>query len=325
MSPQRTILVTSALPYANDSLHIGHLVEYVQTDVWVRFQRLRGHRCIYVCASDAHGTPTMLRAEKEGIAPEELISRVVAEHKRDFATFRISVDNYLSTHSDENKALTDKLYKALVAAGHITRRTIRQAFDEQKNMFLPDRYVRGTCPRCGKPDQHGDSCENCSATYSPLDLVDPVSVLSGTRPVVRESEHLFFRLSSFADALKTWVPAHLDVAMVRKLEEWFTVGLEDWDISRDPPYFGFPVPGEPGKFFYVWFDAPIGYMASFQNLCTREWARLRRLLGPGQHSRALPFHRQGHRLLPCAVLARDARRRRLPQALRHIRARLPDR
>ena len=270
MSRQRTILVTSALPYANDSLHIGHLVEYVQTDVWVRFQRLRGHRCIYVCASDAHGTPTMLRAEKEGIAPEALISRVVAEHRRDFETFRISVDNYLSTDSAENKALTDKLYKALAAAGHIARRTIRQAYDDQKNMFLPDRYVRGTCPRCGKPDQYGDSCENCSATYSPLDLVDPVSVLSGTRPVVRESEHLFFRLSSFADALKKWVPTHVDAAMVRKLEEWFSAGLEDWDISRDAPYFGFAVPGEAGKFFYVWFDALIGYMSSFQNLCARE-------------------------------------------------------
>jgi methionyl-tRNA synthetase len=280
LSRQRTILVTSALPYANDSLHLGHLVEYVQTDVWVRFQRLRGHRCIYVCASDAHGTPTMLRAEKEGISTEALISRVVAEHRRDFATFRISVDNYLSTHSEENKALTEKIYANLAAAGHIARRTIRQAYDEQKGMFLPDRYVRGTCPNCGKPDQYGDSCENCSAVYSPLELVDPVSVLSGTRPVVRESEHLFFRLSTFAEQLKAWVPAHVDAAMARKLEEWFTAGLEDWDISRDAPYFGFPVPGEPDKYLYVWFDAPIGYMASFENLCKREGLDFNAFWGP---------------------------------------------
>jgi methionyl-tRNA synthetase len=270
LSRPRTILVTSALPYANESLHIGHLVEYVQTDVWVRFQRLRGHRCIYVCASDAHGTPTMLRGEKEGIPPDQLIARVVAEHRRDFETFRISVDNYLTTHSDENRTLTDQIYKKLAAAGHIVRRTIRQAYDDEKKMFLPDRYVRGTCPNCGKPGQYGDSCENCSTIYSPLDLVDPVSVLSGTRPVVRESEHLFLRLSTFTEQLRAWVPEHVDAAMSRKLEEWFTAGLEDWDISRDPPYFGFPVPGEPGKFFYVWFDALIGYMSSFANLCARE-------------------------------------------------------
>jgi methionyl-tRNA synthetase len=269
LSLQRTILVTSALPYANNSLHLGHLVEYVQTDVWVRFQRLRGHRCYYVCASDAHGTPTMLRAREEGIAPEALIARVVEEHRRDFESFRISVDNYLSTDSDENKTLTEQMYARLTAAGHIDRRTITQAYDEQKKMFLPDRYVRGTCPSCGKPDQYGDSCENCSAIYTPLDLVDPVSVLSGTRPVARESEHLFFKLSTFAEELREWVPRHVDRGMVRKLEEWFAAGLQDWDISRDPPYFGFQVPGEPDKFFYVWFDAPIGYMASFLNLCAR--------------------------------------------------------
>jgi methionyl-tRNA synthetase len=280
LSRPRTILVTSALPYANESLHIGHLVEYVQTDVWVRFQRLRGHRCIYVCASDAHGTPTMLRGEKEGIAPDQLIAKVVAEHRRDFETFRISVDNYLSTHSDENRALTETVYKKLAAAGHIVRRTIRQAYDEQKKMFLPDRYVRGTCPRCGKPGQYGDSCENCSAIYSPLDLVDPVSVLSGTRPVVRESEHLFLRLSAFTEQLKAWVPKHVDAAMARKLEEWFAARLEDWDISRDAPYFGFPVPGEREKFFYVWFDALIGYMSSFQNLCARQGLDFDAFWGP---------------------------------------------
>ena len=269
MSPERTILVTSALPYANNSLHLGHLVEYVQTDVWVRFQRMRGHRCVYVCASDAHGTPTMLRAEQEGIAPEALIERVVAEHRRDFATFRISVDNYLSTDSPENESLTKEIYRRLLEAGHIGRKKIKQAYDERKRMFLPDRYVRGTCPVCGKPDQYGDSCENCSAIYSPLELVDPVSVISGTTPVVRESEHLFFKLGDFTDELAAWVPEHVDTAMARKLEEWFEAGLKDWDISRDPPYFGFDVPGEAGKYFYVWFDAPIGYMASFLNLCAR--------------------------------------------------------
>jgi methionyl-tRNA synthetase len=289
LSRPRTILVTSALPYANESLHIGHLVEYVQTDVWVRFQRLRGHRCIYVCASDAHGTPTMLRGEKEGIAPDQLIARVVAEHRRDFETFRISVDNYLTTHSDENKALTETIYKKLAAAGHIVRRTIRQAYDEQKKMFLPDRYVRGTCPRCGKPGQYGDSCENCSAIYSPLDLVDPVSVLSGTRPVVRESEHLFLRLSTFTEHLKAWVPKHVDAAMARKLEEWFAAKLEDWDISRDPPYFGFPVPGEPEKFFYVWFDALIGYMASFKNLCARSGLDFDAFWGPDSEAELYHF------------------------------------
>jgi len=269
LSPERTILVTSALPYANNSLHLGHLVEYVQTDVWVRFQRLRGHRCIYVCASDAHGTPTMLRAEQEGISPEALIERVVAEHRRDFATFRISVDNYLSTHSPENEQLTKEMYRRLLEAGHIGRKKIKQAYDEHKSMFLPDRYVRGTCPVCHKPDQYGDSCENCSAIYSPLELIDPVSVISGTTPVVRESEHLFFKLGDFTAELEAWVPEHVDPAMARKLQEWFEAGLKDWDISRDPPYFGFDVPGEPGKYFYVWFDAPIGYMASFLNLCTK--------------------------------------------------------
>ena len=267
MTAKRTILVTSALPYANNSLHLGHLVEYVQTDVWVRFQRMRGHECTYVCASDAHGTPTMLRAEQEGVAPVELIARVANEHQRDFETFRISVDNYLTTHAAENEELTGLVYRNLVEAGHIGRKVIRQAYDEHKNMFLPDRYVRGTCPGCGTPDQYGDNCENCSATYSPLELIDPVSVVSGTVPTVRESEHLFFRLGDFEAELKSWVPEHVDAAMARKLEQWFGAGLLDWDISREPPYFGFAIPGEPGKYFYVWFDAPIGYMASFLNLC----------------------------------------------------------
>jgi methionyl-tRNA synthetase len=270
LSVKRTILVTSALPYANSSLHLGHVVEYVQTDVWVRFQRMRGHRCLYVCASDAHGTPTMLRAEQEGTTPEALVARVTEEHKRDFATYRISVDNYLTTHSPENEELTAGLYRRLEAGGFIARKTIKQAYDVERQMFLPDRYVKGTCPNCGTPDQYGDSCESCGATYSPLELKDAVSTVSGTKPSVRESEHLFLKLSAFTDELARWVPEHVDEALARKLAEWFKAGLKDWDISRDAPYFGFRIPGERDKYFYVWFDAPIGYMASFLNLCRRE-------------------------------------------------------
>jgi methionyl-tRNA synthetase len=269
LSVKRTILVTSALPYANDSLHLGHMLEHIQTDIWVRFQRLRGHRCLFVCASDAHGTPTMLRAEKEGVPPEVLVARVTAEHERDFATYRISVDNYLTTHSPENEELTTEIYRRLSARGFIGRKTIKQAYDEARQMFLPDRYVRGTCPVCNKPDQYGDSCENCGATYSPLDLKDAVSTVSGTPPTVRESEHLFLKLSEFEVELRAWVEAHVDTVLARKLGEWFKTGLRDWDISRDAPYFGFRIPGEQDKFFYVWFDAPIGYMASFLNLCRR--------------------------------------------------------
>jgi methionyl-tRNA synthetase len=269
LTSKRTILVTSALPYANNALHIGHIVEYVQTDVWVRFQRMRGEQCWYVCASDAHGTPTMLRAEQEGIAPDELIKRVSADHRRDFATYRISVDNYITTHDPENEELTTEVYNRLAKRGLISRRVVKQAYDEERRMFLPDRYVRGTCPNCGKPDQYGDSCENCGATYSPLDLKDAVSTLSGTKPSARESEHLFLKLSTFEKDLREWVPKHVDAALARKLDEWFKAGLKDWDFSRDPPYFGFRIPGERDKFFYVWFDAPIGYMASFLNLCRR--------------------------------------------------------
>jgi methionyl-tRNA synthetase len=267
LTTTRTILVTSALPYANSSLHLGHLLEYVQTDVWVRFQRLRGATVWYVCASDAHGTPTMLRAEQEGIAPQALIERVAAEHQRDFATFRISVDNYLTTHAPENEQLTADLYGRLVEGGFIGRKVIKQAYDTARDMFLPDRYVRGTCPVCNTPDQYGDSCENCGATYSPLDLKDATSTVSGTPPTVRESEHLFLKLSQFESELRSWVHTTLDPALARKLDEWFEAGLKDWDISRDAPYFGFEIPNERDKFFYVWFDAPIGYMASFLNLC----------------------------------------------------------
>ena len=267
MADQRNILVTSALPYASGPLHLGHLVEYTQTDIWVRFQRMRGHRCIYVCASDAHGTPTMLRAADAGVAPEALVAEVAEGHRRDFERFRISVDNYQTTHSAENLELTTEMYRRLKENGYIDRRVITQAYDEQKRMFLPDRYVRGDCPSCNAPDQYGDACENCSATYAPMDLKNPVSVVSGTTPSLRESEHFFFRLSAFEKELRDWVPGHVDASMVKKLDEWFQAGLKDWDISRDEPYFGFEIPGESGKYFYVWFDAPIGYMASFLKLC----------------------------------------------------------
>ncbi|HET7395181.1 MAG TPA: methionine--tRNA ligase [Gammaproteobacteria bacterium] len=265
---QRRILVTSALPYANGPIHLGHMLEYIQTDIWVRFQRLMGNECIYVCADDAHGTPIMLRARQEGITPEQLIARTEIEHRRDFADFLISTDNYHTTHSPENRELATLIYKRLRDRGHIATRTIKQFYDEQAKMFLPDRFIKGTCPRCGTPDQYGDACENCGATYSPADLKNPVSVISGTRPVERESEHYFFKLGDFETMLHKWTRAgHLHEAVTRKLDEWFKAGLQDWDISRDAPYFGFEIPDAPGKFFYVWLDAPIGYMASFKNLC----------------------------------------------------------
>jgi methionyl-tRNA synthetase len=269
-APRRTILVTSALPYANGAPHLGHVVEYVLTDIWVRFQRLRGHHCLYVCASDAHGTPIMLRARQEGISPEELIERVGAEQRRDFAGFDISFDNFHTTHSPENREVTERIYQRLLAGGHIRRETIRQAYDGQAGMFLPDRYVRGTCPRCGALDQYGDSCESCGATYTPADLVDAVSVVSGTPPVQRDSEHLFFRLGDFEPMLREWTGSgRLQPAVTAKLDEWFEAGLRDWDISRDAPYFGFEIPGESGKFFYVWLDAPIGYLGSLLQYCRR--------------------------------------------------------
>lgn len=267
----RTILVTSALPYANGPIHLGHLVEYIQTDIWARFQRLRGHTCVYVCADDAHGTPIMLKAQQEGVTPEALIARVGEEHRRDFAEFLVEFDNYYSTHSPENRELSSLIYGRLRDAGHITRRIISQAYDPEKEMFLPDRFIKGECPRCGSPDQYGDSCEVCGATYTPADLKNAVSVLSGARPVLRESEHYFFRLGDFESWLKDWLGSggHVQTSMHNKLEEWFEQGLQDWDISRDAPYFGFEIPDAPGKYFYVWLDAPIGYMASFKALCAR--------------------------------------------------------
>jgi len=266
----RRILVTSALPYANGPLHLGHIIEAVQTDIWVRLQKMLGHDCLYVCAEDAHGTPIMIRAQGEGVTPEALIERVAAEHARDYAGFLIGHDQFHSTHSPENRALAESMYLRLRDAGHIARRPVRQAYDEQAGMFLPDRYVRGGCPRCGTPEQYGDSCEHCGATYSPADLVNPVSTISGTTPVWRESDHIFFRLGAFEEMLREWLTTGaLQPGVRAKLAEWFDAGLKDWDISRDHPYFGFEIPDESGKFFYVWFDAPIGYLASLRALCDR--------------------------------------------------------
>jgi methionyl-tRNA synthetase len=267
----RKILITSALPYANGSIHLGHMVEYIQTDIWSRFQKLRGNECYYVCADDAHGTPIMLRARGEGIEPEELIARVWKEHTEDFAGFGIDFDNYHSTHSDENKACASLIYERNRDAGHIARRTISQAYDPEANMFLPDRFIKGTCPKCGTEDQYGDNCEACGATYSPTELKNPVSAVSGATPIEKDSEHLFFKLADFEKTLKDWHQAgHVQAEMANKLDEWFEAGLADWDISRDAPYFGFEIPDAPNKYFYVWLDAPIGYMASFRNLCDKK-------------------------------------------------------
>jgi len=266
----RKILVSNALPYANGSIHMGHLVEYLQGDIWARFQKLRGHVCTYVCASDVHGTPVMLKARELDVSPEELTEKVTAEFLRDFSAFDIKFDNYYTTHSPENEALVGEMFKVLRDAGDIYTKTIEQAYDEAEGMFLPDRFVRGTCPRCATEDQYGDACENCGATYSPSDLIDPVSVLSGSTPVKRDSEHYFFKLSEYEERLRAWLKsADLEKSMLAKLEEWFEAGLKDWDISRDAPYFGFQIPGTDDKYFYVWLDAPVGYAASFKNLCER--------------------------------------------------------
>jgi methionyl-tRNA synthetase len=266
----RKILVTSALPYVNGPPHMGHMVEYIQTDIWVRYQKLRGHSCIYVCASDAHGTPIMLKARELGLTPEELTTTNSKEFVSVFDAFGVEFDNYHTTHSAENEALVVEMFEALRASGDIYTKTIEQAYDEKEGMFLPDRFVKGTCPRCKAEDQYGDACENCGATYTPSDLIDPVSVLSGTTPVKRESEHYFFKLSEYGDKLRQWMrAATLDRNVIAKLEEWFEAGLQDWDISRDAPYFGFRIPGTEDKYFYVWLDAPVGYPASFKHLCDR--------------------------------------------------------
>ncbi|MBT9461491.1 MAG: methionine--tRNA ligase [Rugosibacter sp.] len=274
----RKILVTSALPYANGAIHLGHLVGYMQTDIWVRLQKMRGHECWYVCADDTHGTPIMLRAEKEGITPEQLIGRMHTEHSRDFAGFHVAFDNYYTTHSEETRRFAEEIYTTLKQAGLIDVRSIEQYFDPIKQMFLPDRFIKGECPKCGAKDQYGDSCEVCGAAYAPTDLKDPYSAISGAKPELRSSEHYFFKLSDprCQDFLRHWTsePGHLQIEATNKLQEWLgTPGenkLTDWDISRDAPYFGFEIPDAPGKYFYVWLDAPIGYMGSFQNLCAKK-------------------------------------------------------
>ncbi len=270
MTTQRKILVTSALPYANGPIHLGHLVEYIQTDIWARFQRLQGHECYYVCADDAHGTPIMLRARQDGIEPEQLIAAMHKEHEADFADFLIGFDNYHSTHSEENRQFANEIYLKLREADHIATRKISQSYDPEAEMFLPDRFIKGTCPKCGAEDQYGDNCEVCGSTYAPTDLINPVSVISGAAPVERESEQYFFKLSDFTEMLQKWLhQGHVQPEIANKLNEWFEEGLQDWDISRNAPYWGFEIPDAPGKYFYVWLDAPIGYMASFKNLSDR--------------------------------------------------------
>ena len=269
MNP-RKILVTSALPYANGELHLGHILEAVQTDIWVRLQKMRGNDCVYVCADDAHGTAIMLSAQSQGISPEQLIDAVKASHEADYAGFAIGFDNFHSTHSPENRARSESIYQALESNGHIARRSITQLFDPEKELFLADRYVKGRCPKCKAPDQYGDNCEACGSTYSPSELIEPVSTISGATPIEKESEHFFFDLPQFKDMLREWTRSGtLQDAVANKLAEWLDDELQQWDISRDAPYFGFEIPGAPGKFFYVWLDAPIGYMASFENLCER--------------------------------------------------------
>ncbi|MEM8548206.1 MAG: methionine--tRNA ligase, partial [Pseudomonadota bacterium] len=286
----RRLLVTSALPYANGDIHLGHLVEYLQTDIWVRFQRLSGHEVHYVCASDAHGTPVMIRSRNEGVDPVELVERYRVAHQADFSDFQIEFDHFGSTHSDENRALVERIYSALVANDHITTRTVNQAYDATEGMFLPDRFVRGTCPVCKTPDQYGDSCENCGSTYTPAELIEPVSVLSGEPPEYRDSEHYFFKLGQFEAFLKDWLAAaSVDDSVRRKLGEWFEAGLADWDISRDAPYFGFRIPDTEDKYFYVWLDAPIGYLASFEVLCERLGLDLEEWLAPATDTELYHF------------------------------------
>ncbi|MFT5692952.1 MAG: methionyl-tRNA synthetase, partial [Oceanicoccus sp.] len=270
-SSPRKILVTSALPYANGSLHLGHLLETIQTDIWVRFQKQRGNNCLYVCADDAHGTAIMLTAEKNGISAEQQIENIQAEHEKDFEGFSIEFDNYHSTHSQENKYYSEDIYRKLRANDHIASREITQLYDPEKQLFLADRYIKGTCPKCKIDDQYGDNCESCGATYSPADLISPKSTISGATPVEKKSTHYFFKLPAFGDMLKEWTRSgRLQKEIANKLSEWLEQGLQEWDISRDAPYFGFEIPDAPGKYFYVWLDAPIGYMASFKALCDRE-------------------------------------------------------
>lgn len=280
----RKLIVTSALPYANGPIHIGHLVEYIQTDIWVRFQKACGNECYYFCADDTHGTPVMIRARSEGITPEQLIARVHEEHLRDFTGFQIRFDNYYTTHSEENRMLSERIYQGAVKSGSIVKRPVLQAYDEQEKMWLPDRYIKGTCPRCKAPDQYGDSCDVCGAHYQTTELINPVSAISGKPPVFRESVHYFFRLSRYEEPLKRLFDSgYVQESVRNKLDEWFAMGLKDWDISRDGPYFGFKIPGEEDKYFYVWLDAPIGYMASCKNYCDRHGLDFEQVWNSGEY------------------------------------------
>ena len=287
---KRQILLTSALPYANGAIHIGHMLEYIQTDIWARFQRAQGHECYFAWADDAHGTPVMLWARSEGKTPEELIDRMNDEHKTDFRDFGISFDNYSSTNTEINRQLVEMIYTRLDEGGYIERRNIEQLFDEQEGMFLPDRFIRGTCPKCGTEDQYGDSCESCGSTYAPTDMLNPRSAVSGSIPVMKETEHYFVRLSEFEERLKTWMASgSLQPEIANKMQEWFTDGLRDWDISRDEPYFGFLIPGTTDKYFYVWVDAPIGYIASFKELCERKGLDFEHWWKPGSCTEVYHF------------------------------------
>ncbi len=286
----RRILVTSALPYANGSIHLGHLVEYIQTDIWVRFQRARGHEVYYVCADDAHGTAIMLKAEDRGITPEDLIAEVSAEHQRDFADFHIAFDQYHSTHSPENRHYAELIYRRNRDKGHIDTASVRQFYDPERQLFLADRFIKGECPSCHAKDQYGDSCEQCGATYSPTDLIQPYSTISGATPILRDSDHYFFRLPDFREMLESWTRGgHLQQEVSNKLDEWFEAGLNPWDISRDAPYFGFAIPDTTDKYFYVWLDAPIGYMASFDALCQRTGMNFSDWWSPESHAELYHF------------------------------------
>jgi methionyl-tRNA synthetase len=289
-SEQRKILVTSALFYANGSIHLGHLVETIQTDIWVRYQKARGQECHYICGSDAHGTGIMLQAEKRGVTPEALIERIAAEQVQDFKRFHIHFDHFSSTHSSVNRGLAETFYHRLQERGDISKKTIQQLFDPMKNIFLPDRFIKGSCPKCGAGDQYGDGCELCGATYTPIELKDPRSVISGATPVIKESEHYFFELPHYTDKLQAWTKAgHLQAEMSNKLEEWFAAGLQAWDISRDAPYFGFKIPGTVDKYFYVWVDAPIGYMSAFQEYCQLKNFNFEEYWGPDSSAELYHF------------------------------------
>ena len=327
MSKQRQLLVTTALPYANGAIHLGHMVEHIQADIWVRLHRSLGHDVVFICGDDAHGTPIMISAEQQHITPEQLVAKILIQHKQDFTDFNISFDNFYTTHSPENKALSEMVYQRLYDRGDIETRSISQLYDPSKNMFLPDRYVKGECPRCGAKDQYGDNCEACGATYSPAELKNPKSILSGETPIEKESVHYFFNLANYQSLLQDWLKAgHLQSAVSNKLLEWFADGLAPWDISRDAPYFGFEIPGAPGKYFYVWLDAPIGYMASFTNLSERRKnLDFDHYSGRQRSHRTLPFCGQRYYLFSRTLLACNAARQRSSYANQCFCARIFDR